>query len=87
MNVAGDLKNAHFLHAKGIPFIIIGLLAGGLLILELPSFKTAALLAVTVWAFCRFNYYLFLCSRSLSRAEKTVFECFDALRYLPTRKE
>lgn len=40
-------------------FCIIALATAGLLLLDRPSFRTAALLIVLVWASCRFHYFLF----------------------------
>ena len=44
---------------KGILFLFIGLAAAALLLIEHPSLKTAVLLAVAVWCFCRFYYFAF----------------------------
>ena len=44
---------------KGWLFLLLGLLAGMLLLFEHPTPKARVLLAVTVWAFCRFYYFVF----------------------------
>jgi hypothetical protein len=44
---------------KGFLFLFLGLLSGGLLILDRPSLRVAALLAVSIWSFCRFYYFGF----------------------------
>jgi hypothetical protein len=54
-----DLKSANLIHLKGLLFLFLGLLSGGLLIAEVMSYKLALLLAICVWSFCRFYYYLF----------------------------
>jgi hypothetical protein len=54
-----DLTNPRLIWLKGWLFLAIGLVASTLLLLEAPSLKMAALLAVTVWAFCRFYYFAF----------------------------
>ena len=54
-----DLKSPTVIVLKGFLFLILGFLAAGLLVVELPRFKTVALLGVTVWAFCRFYYFAF----------------------------
>jgi hypothetical protein len=41
--------------AKGAVFLTIGLIASALLLFEAPTLKVATLLALTVWAFCRFH--------------------------------
>ncbi|HLY76208.1 MAG TPA: hypothetical protein VKU80_19060 [Planctomycetota bacterium] len=55
----GDLKNAKLLYAKGLLFVILGGLAAGALVLSHPDWRTAALLAVAVWAFSRSYYFAF----------------------------
>ncbi len=40
-------------------FLTIGVLAGGLLLAECWSWKNAALLGLTVWAFCRAYFFAF----------------------------
>jgi hypothetical protein len=54
-----DLTNPKWIVAKGILFLLVGILAATLLVLEAPTWKAAALLAVTVWCFCRFYYFAF----------------------------
>ena len=44
---------------KGLLFLVIGILASALLLLDQPNLKTAALLAITIWCFCRFYYFAF----------------------------
>jgi hypothetical protein len=82
MKLSGDLTSPRLIHAKGVLFVVLGVLSAGLLIAELPTLKTAALLVLTVWAFCRFYYYLFyVLDRYLGR-EKKFAGVIDALRYL-----
>jgi hypothetical protein len=54
-----DLTNPKLIYLKGFLFLLAGLLASGLLILEHPTLKVAALLAVAVWCFARFYYFMF----------------------------
>ena len=54
-----DLTNPTFIKLKGFLFLLIGLLAAALLILEQLALKTAILLAICVWCFCRFYYFAF----------------------------
>ena len=54
-----DLTNPNWIKAKGILFLIVGLLAVVLLFLEHPTWKVAVLLVVSVWCFCRFYYFAF----------------------------
>ena len=54
-----DLTNPGWIKLKGILFLLLGILAGALLVLEHPTWKVAALLALTLWCFCRFYYFAF----------------------------
>jgi hypothetical protein len=44
---------------KGALFLLMGIIAAGLLVLEQPTLKVAALLVVAIWSFCRFYYFAF----------------------------
>jgi hypothetical protein len=55
-----DLTSRGWIVAKGVLFFALGLIsAATLLLLADSKWKQAALLAVTVWACCRFYYFLF----------------------------
>ena len=54
-----NLTSPALIKLKGILFLIVGLLAATLLILEAPTLKIALLLAISVWCFCRFYYCAF----------------------------
>jgi hypothetical protein len=54
-----DLTNPRWIKFKGVLFLLIGLVASVLLILEQPTWKVVVLLAVAVWCFCRFYYFAF----------------------------
>jgi len=54
-----DLTNPTWIKAKGILFLAVGLAAAILLVLDHPTWKTVALLAIAVWCFCRFYYFAF----------------------------
>ena len=54
-----DLKNPKAIYAKGFLFLLGGLLASLILVLENPSLKTALLIAIAVWCFARFYYFAF----------------------------
>lgn len=54
-----DLSSKGLLVAKGIMFLTLAGAAAALLLLEAPSLRVAALLAILVWASCRFYYFLF----------------------------
>lgn len=54
-----DLKSPTLIWFKGILFPIIGLASAGLIWGEVPTLKTALLLILTIWAFCRAYYFGF----------------------------
>ena len=54
-----DITNVTLLYAKGLLFLLGGVVASALLIFESPSFKVAALLAIAVWCFARAYYFAF----------------------------
>ncbi|QDT18233.1 hypothetical protein [Alienimonas californiensis] len=54
-----DLASPAALYAKGALFVLLGALAGGLLLARSPSWTNAALLALCVWACCRAYYFAF----------------------------
>lgn len=54
-----DLASARWIKVKGILFLLLGLAAATLSILENPSWKNVGLLALAIWCFCRFYYFAF----------------------------
>lgn len=54
-----DLTSATWIKVKGILFLLLGIAAATLLVLEHPSWKVALLLVLAIWCFCRFYYFAF----------------------------
>ena len=54
-----DLTNPGWIKAKGILFLLVGILASTLILIEHFTLTTALLLALAVWCFCRFYYCAF----------------------------
>jgi hypothetical protein len=54
-----DLTSTTWIKVKGLLFLLLGLGAVVLLLLENPSWKVALLLALAIWCFCRFYYFAF----------------------------
>jgi len=54
-----NLTSAGWIKAKGILFLLLGLLSASLLYFGHPTLKTGALLAIAIWSFCRFYYFAF----------------------------
>src|SRR5262245_47632896 len=54
-----DITNPRWLYIKGGLFLVTGLLAFCLLLVESPTIRTALLLGIAVWSFCRLYYFAF----------------------------
>jgi hypothetical protein len=54
-----DLTNPFWIKLKGLLFLFIGIAAAILIFLDDPTWKTAVLLAMAIWSFCRFYYFAF----------------------------
>jgi hypothetical protein len=54
-----DLTNPKLIYAKGFLFLFGGILAAAGIVLEQPSIKIAVLLALAIWCFARFYYFMF----------------------------
>ena len=54
-----DLTSATWIKVKGILFLLLGIAAAMLLVLEHPTWKVGLLLALVIWCFCRFYYFAF----------------------------
>ena len=82
MKLTGDIQSKRLLHFKGILFALLGLIAGGLILMESPHLRTAGLLAIAIWAFCRFYYFLFYVLEHYAGRERKYVGVLDALGYL-----
>ena len=54
-----ELKSSRWIVAKGLLFLVLGLLCAVLLAVEYRSLRSAALFVVAIWCFCRFYYFAF----------------------------
>jgi hypothetical protein len=54
-----EIQNPKVIVAKGLLFLVTGIAAAGLVLLENPSLRSGLLLGVAIWAFCRFYYFAF----------------------------
>lgn len=55
----GDLKDPRLIYLKGFLFLVTGALAVMALLLDSPTPRTAFLLAIAIWSFCRLYYFMF----------------------------
>jgi len=54
-----DITSPRWIKIKGILFLIVGLLAAGMLLAEHREAKDLLLLCIAMWCFCRFYYFAF----------------------------
>ncbi len=54
-----DLTNPKVIKFKGALFLVMGLMASALLLIETPTLRTVFLLGIAIWSFCRFYYFAF----------------------------
>jgi hypothetical protein len=54
-----DIRSPRLLYFKGALLLCVGLAAAIILLIEHPSLKFAALLAIAIWAFARSYYFAF----------------------------
>lgn len=59
MKISDDLPHARWMFLKAILFFAIGAMCVAVLLLESPTIRTALLLALMIWAFCRLYYFCF----------------------------
>ncbi len=82
-----DLKDPRALKLKGILFFIMGLLAAGLLLVQIPSWQNAVLLSIAIWAFCRFYYFAFYVLHHYADPSFKYAGLLDLVRYLIRGKQ
>ena len=54
-----DLTSPTWIKVKGFLFLVLGTAAAVLVFLGDPTWKTAVLLALAIWSFCRAYYFAF----------------------------
>jgi len=54
-----DITNPRLLYLKGFLFVLLAVLASVLILLEQPTLRTAALLAIVIWSSARAYYFAF----------------------------
>jgi hypothetical protein len=72
---------------KAALFIVIGLVSGGLILVESPSWKTLGLLLAAIWAFCRLYYFAFYVIEKYVDPSYRFAGLGSAVRYLLGRKK
>lgn len=82
MKLFNDIKSQKVLHLKGFLFLALGTIGATLLVYENLSIRTIALLMITIWAFCRFYYFLFYVLEKYAGRDRRYAGILDALAYM-----
>ena len=82
-----DLSNPFWIKLKGILLLFIGIVAVVLLFLDSPTLKTAVLLAVAVWSFCRAYYFAFYVIEKYVDANRKFSGLISFAQYLLKRRK
>ena len=82
-----SLTNPSWIKAKGILFLLLGILSSVLLFLEQPTPKVGLLLIVAIWSFCRFYYFAFYVIERYIDSDYRFSGILSFLRYLLWRKK
>ena len=54
-----DLTDPRAIKLKAVLFFVTGALSAALLLAETPAWRTALLLGICIWSFCRLYYFAF----------------------------
>lgn len=82
-----DLKSAKMMYLKGVLFVVLGLLAGGILLWEYFSWVHLVLLGICVWGFCRAYYFAFYVIQHYIDPGYKFAGLLDFLHYLRRKKQ
>lgn len=82
-----DLTSAAAIKFKGLLFLFLGVLSAGLLLVELASWRMAALLAICIWAFCRAYYFAFYVIEKYVDPQYKFSGLWAAAKYLLLREK
>ncbi len=81
-----DLTDPFWIKFKGLLFLLVGVLAGILLVLEHPTLKVALLLVLSLWCFCRFYYFAFYVIEHYVDSSYRFSGLWNFAQYLLSRK-
>ena len=82
-----DLQSTKAMWLKAWLFLFIGLLSAGILLVENWSWRTAALLALGVWGFCRAYYFAFYVIEHYVDPSFKFAGLWDFARYMVKRRK
>ena len=77
-----DLQSARAMWAKAVLFVLIGTISVVLILLGLPDWKIALLLALAIWSFCRAYFFAFYVIEKYIDPTFRYSGLFSMIRYL-----
>ena len=83
----GDIKSPRLLWLKGALFMVLGILAGGLLVAETPTLRAATLLALAIWSFCRAYYFAFYVLEKYADPSFRYAGLLPLVKYICTKRQ
>jgi hypothetical protein len=81
-----DLQSHRWMWLKAALFMIIGAVSSALILIEIPEWRIAALLALAIWSFCRAYYFAFYVIEKYIDPSYRFSGIVSALRHLLRRK-
>ena len=86
VDMLGDIRSVRWLYAKAILLILVGVLASVLLLLDSPHLRTAVLLGIAIWGFCRAYYFAFYVIQHYADREFRYAGLIAFLRYCAAKR-
>jgi hypothetical protein len=80
----GNLQSKGSILVKGWLFLLMGLLAVGILIWQHRDLRTLLLVAIAIWSFCRFYYFAFYVIEHYVDSQYRFAGLLDFVRYCLT---
>ena len=77
-----DLSNSFWIKLKGVLFLLIGIVAALLVLLDNFKWQTALYLVLAIWSFCRFYYFAFYVIEKYVDSKYKFSGLFDFAKYL-----
>ena len=77
-----DLQSHRWMWVKAALFVVIGVTASVLILIQLPDWRVALLLLLAIWAFCRAYYFAFYVIEKYIDPTFRFSGLFSALRHL-----
>ncbi|HSJ03939.1 MAG: hypothetical protein ACAI34_00885 [Verrucomicrobium sp.] len=82
-----DITSPRILKLKGLLFLILGFLSGGLLLAPSFEWRRVLLFGIAIWAFCRAYYFCFYVLHHYADPSFRYAGLGSIVRYLVTKKK